>query len=225
MGYPALDSGLAVSPRGFGSLVSMLVVGTLVNYVDSRLLLAFGFGVLGTSAVLLSRLNLSIAMSSIVFVNVINGFATGFIFVPLTTMTMGRLRREGIGNAAGIYNLMRNIGGSVGIAGITTFLVRGSQTHQNYLVTHVTAGDPTLLSIVRGLESKICLRGVDGFTAHRKALGILYGFVQQQASLLAYMDNFRTLGFLAFLCIPLALLFRRVRNIQKHSGGMEVSVR
>jgi DHA2 family multidrug resistance protein len=219
MGYPALDSGLAVSPRGFGSAASMVIAGLLVNYLDSRLLLAFGFGILGASAVMLSHLNLSIAMTSIVFVNVINGFATGFIFVPLTTMTMGRLRKQEIGNAAGIYNLMRNIGGSVGIAGITTFLVRGSQTHQNYLVGHVTAGDPTLTGVLQGLESKIFQAGVDTFTAHQKALALIYQVVQQQASLLAYMDNFRMLGFLAFFCIPVALLFRRVRHVQDHPIG------
>jgi DHA2 family multidrug resistance protein len=221
MGYSALDSGLAVSPRGIGSMLSMLVAGMLVNYVDSRILLGFGFGILGTSAVMLSHLNLSIAMTSVVLVNVVNGFATGFIFVPLTTMTMGRLRQEEIGNAAGIYNLMRNIGGSIGIAGITTFLVRGSQTHQSYLVRNVTEGNPTLMGMIHGLESRIFLGGVDTFTAHQKALGMIYRIVQQQASLLAYMDNFRMLGYLSFLCIPLALFFRRVRNIQKHAGGAE----
>ena len=94
MGYPALDSGLAVSPRGVGSLLSMIVVGTLVNYVDSRLLLAFGFGILGYSALLLSHVNLSISMVSIALPNIINGFAGGFIFVPLTTMAMGGCARK-----------------------------------------------------------------------------------------------------------------------------------
>jgi DHA2 family multidrug resistance protein len=221
MGYSALDSGLAVSPRGIGSMLSMLVAGTLVNYIDSRVLLGFGFGILGTSAIMLSHLNLSIAMTSVVFVNVINGFATGFIFVPLTTMTMGRLRQEEIGNAAGIYNLMRNIGGSIGIAGITTFLVRGSQTHQSHLVRNITEGNPTLVGMIQGLESRIFLGGADAFTAHQQAIGMIYRLVQQQASLLAYMDNFRVLGYLSFLCIPLALFFRRVRNVQKHAGGAE----
>jgi DHA2 family multidrug resistance protein len=212
MGYPAVDSGLDVSPRGFGSMTSMLIAGTLVNYVDSRLLLAIGFGILGTSAFMLSHLNLQIAMSSVVLVNIINGFATGFIFVPLTTMTMGKLRKEGIGNAAGIYNLMRNIGGSVGIAGITTFLVRGSQMHQSNLVQNVTAGNPVVIELLRDLQTKFYLGGADTYTAHQKALGMLYGIVQQQASLLAYMDNFRVLGFVSLMCIPLALLFHRVRK-------------
>ncbi len=212
MGYPALDSGLAVSPRGIGSIVSMMVVGWLVNRVDGRLLLACGFGIMGYSIYLLSHINLGISMASVALPNLINGFAGGFIFVPLTTMTMGRLRKEEIGNAAGIYNLMRNIGGSVGIASVTTFLERGSQTHQGYLAANVTAGTPAVVAMLNGLQAKFSSGGTDPYGAHQKALGTLYANLQQQASLLAYGDNFRLLGFLSLLCIPLALFFRRVRK-------------
>jgi DHA2 family multidrug resistance protein len=221
MGYSALDSGLAVTPRGIGSVLSMLMVGMLVNSIDSRLLLACGFGILGYSTLLLSHINLGISMGSVALPNLINGFASGFIFVPLTTMAMGRLHNEEIGNAAGIYNLMRNIGGSVGIASVTTFLVRGSQIHQSYLVANVTAGNPAVMEMLHGLETKFHLGGIDTYTAHQKALGMVYGMIQQQASLLAYADNFRLLGFLSLLCIPLAMLFHRVR---KHSnGGPDIS--
>jgi len=184
MGYPALDSGLAVSPRGIGAMLSMVVVGTLVNSIDGRLLLACGFGILGYSTLLLSHVNLGISMVSVALPDLINGFAVGFIFVPLTTMTMGRLRNEEIGNAAGIYNLMRNIGGSIGIASVTTFLVRGSQIHQSYLAANVTAGNPAVIEMLRGLQTNFYLGGTDTYTAHQKAVGMLYKIVQKQASLL-----------------------------------------
>jgi DHA2 family multidrug resistance protein len=109
---------------------------------------------------------------------------------------------------------MRNIGGSIGIATVTTLLVRGSQAHQNYLVTSATSKNPAMTRMLQGLQSQLCIAGFDAYTAHRKALGMLYGIIQQQASLLAYADNFRLLGFLSLLCMPLALFFRRVR---KHS--------
>jgi DHA2 family multidrug resistance protein len=192
----------------------MVVVGMLVNYVDGRLLLAFGFGIFAYSIFLLSRINLSISMVSVALPNLINGFAGGFIFVPLTTMAMGRLSKEKIGNAAGIYNLMRNIGGSVGIATVTTLLVRGAQVHQHYLVGNVTAGSPAASDLLGGLQKAFSLGGADAYTSHQKALGALYGVVRQQASLLAYVDNFRFLAFLALLCIPLALLFK---GVQKHA--------
>jgi DHA2 family multidrug resistance protein len=212
MGYPAVDSGLAVSPRGIGSMLSMIVVGIMVRYIDSRLLLACGFGILGYSTFLLSHVNLGISMSSVALPNMINGFASGFIFVPLTTMAMGRLRKEEVGNAAGIYNLMRNIGGSVGIASVTTFLVRGSQVHQNYLVASVSSRNQAMTGMLQGMQARLCTEGFDAYTAHQKALGMLYGMIQQQASLLAYADNFRLLASLSLICMPLALLFRRVRK-------------
>jgi DHA2 family multidrug resistance protein len=214
MGYPALDSGLAVSPRGIGSLVSMIVAGILVRYVDERLMLAVGFAILGYSTILLSRINLQVSMVSIIVPNVLNGFSGGLIFVPLTTMAMGRLRKEQIGNASGIYNLMRNIGGSIGIASVTTLLVRGSQKHQSYLAANITAGSPGVAETLHGLQAKLSMGGVDSYAAFQKALGTLYEGMQRQASLLAYTDDFRLLGCLSLLCIPLALLFHRVR---KHS--------
>ena len=162
MGYSALDSGLAVSPRGLGSLVAMVMVGVLVNYVDGRILLALGFAGFGYSTVLLSHINLGISMWSVAVPNFLNGFAGGFIFVPLTTMTMSMLRKQEIGNAAGIYNLMRNIGGSIGIATVTTFLVRGAQTHQNYLAANVTATNPTAVAALQGLQAKFFIAGADG---------------------------------------------------------------
>jgi DHA2 family multidrug resistance protein len=158
-------------------------------------------------------------MASVVLPNVISGFAMGFIFVPLTTMTLSRLRKQEIGNAAGIYNLMRNIGGSIGIASVTTLLVRGSQAHQNYLAADVTAGNPTAMALLQGLQAKFRLGGASAYTAHLEALGALYRSVQQQAAVLAYADNFRLLGYLSLVCIPLVLLFQRVRK-QSRSSNM-----
>jgi DHA2 family multidrug resistance protein len=212
MGYSALDSGLAVSPRGLGSLLAMMIVGVLVNYVDGRILLALGFAGFAYSTLLLSHINLGISMGSVAAPNFLNGFAGGFIFVPLTTMTMSMLRKQEIGNAAGIYNLMRNIGGSIGIAAVTTFLVRGSQTHQNYLAANVTATNPTAMAALEGLQAKFANEGASAFTAHQDALGAIYRSIQQQASLLAYADNFRLLGYLALACMPLLALLVRLRH-------------
>jgi DHA2 family multidrug resistance protein len=215
LGYSALESGLAVSPRGVGSILSMVMVGVLVNYVDGRILMAFGFVLLGYSTLMLGHLNLGISIGSVVVPNLLNGFAGGFIWVPLTTMTMSRLRRQEIGNAAGIYNLMRNIGGSVGIATVTTILVRGSQAHQNYLAANLTAGNSATRMLLEGLAAKFRMGGSDAVTAQVEALGALYRSVQQQAAVLAYTDNFRMMGYLSLLCIPLVLLFQRLRHGEK----------
>jgi len=218
MGYSAMDAGMTVSPRGIGSMISMMLVGVLVNYIDGRILLGCGFAIFGYSSLLLSHLNLSISAGSVAFPNFINGFAGGFVFVPLTTMSMGLLRKQEIGNASGIYNLLRNIGGSIGIASVTTMLVRGSQTHQAYLAANLTAGNPATMGMVEGLQRKFAMGGADGWTAHLDAMGTVYRNVQQQAAVLAYADNFRLLGYLALSCIPLALLFRRIRKRSERSA-------
>jgi DHA2 family multidrug resistance protein len=220
LGYPALDSGLAVSPRGIGSMVSMVVAGALASRVDGRWLLMFGFFVFGASTLMLSHLNLGIGMSSVVVPNVLNGFAGGFVFVPLTTMAMGRLQRQEIGNAAGIYNLVRNIGGSIGIATATALLVRRGQIHQNYLAGNLSANDPAVAHAMAGLQSQLHAAGADAVTAHYMALGAIYRSLQEQASLMAYVDGFRLLGYLALICVPFILLFQGVRK--REGRGMVV---
>jgi DHA2 family multidrug resistance protein len=212
LGYSALDSGLAVSPRGLGSLLSMVIVGVLVNYVDGRILLAGGFAIFGYSTLMLSHLNLGISMGSVAVPNFINGFAGGFVFVPLTTMTMGMLKKHEIGNASGIYNLMRNIGGSIGIAMVTTNLVRGAQTHQSYLAANLTAGNPTAMAMLQGLQAKMHMGGACAATAQHLAMGSLYRSMVQQSSLMAYADSFQALAFLSLLCLPPIVFLRRLHR-------------
>jgi len=212
MGYSALQSGMSVSPRGFGAMASMVAAGLLVRYIDPRVLMAFGFALLGYSTWLLGQINLSIGMGSVVMPNIVSGFAMGFVFVPLTTMTLSRLPKQEMGNATGIYNLMRNIGGSIGIASVTTMLVRGAQAHQNYLAANVGAGNPVTSGMIRGLGAKFFSQGADMATAQHMALGSLYRSTQQQASLMAYMDNFRLMALLVLLCVPTLLLFRKLKK-------------
>jgi DHA2 family multidrug resistance protein len=207
MGYPAVESGMAVSPRGFGAITSMLIVGRLINRVRGRYLVMFGFSVLSYSIYLFSKINLEISISSIVWPNIISGFAMGFIFVPLTTMALGTLSNEQMGNASGVFNLMRNTGGSVGIAAVTTMLARGAQVHQAMMVAHLTPYDPAFQQRV----GQLAARGVPGIATQQAYAGI-YGTLVRQATLLSYIDIFRVLSFLCLLCIPATLLFERVKR-------------
>src|ERR1700752_133353 len=208
--YPALQSGLAVSPRGIGAVISMLVVGRLIARVDGRFLVMVGFSVLAFSTWLLSDINLQISMGSIVWPQIISGLAMGFVFVPLTTMATGTLTNEQIGNATGIFNLMRNLGGSFGIAGVTTMLARGAQIHQANMVSHLTPYDPAYQQRLNDVTAALSAQG-NPMTAPEQAVGAVYQTLANQATLLAYIDNFRLLVFLCLICVPAALLFRRVR--------------
>lgn len=211
MGYTALLSGLAVSPRGLGALVAMGVMGRLVRKLDNRLLIAGGFLALAVSTFLLGDINLEIGTASIVWPNVLNGLATGFIFVPLTTMAMGTLRNEQIGTATGIFNLMRNIGGSVGISAVATMLARGAQTHQAALVGDLSVYQRAFNHRLNALRHLLGPQ-VGTPAATQTSYGVIYQILLQQANLLAYVDNFRTLALLCLLCVPLVFLFRRVQT-------------
>ncbi len=208
MGYPAVESGMAVSPRGFGAIASMLIVGRLINRIRGRYLVMFGFSVLAYSIYLFSLINLQISISSIVWPNIISGFAMGFIFVPLTTMALGTLKNEQMGNASGVFNLMRNTGGSVGIAAVTTLLARGAQIHQAMMVSHITPYDPALQDRLRQVGGAVAGNPL----ATQQAYAGIYGVVVRQATLLSYIDIFRLLSFLCLLCIPATLLFERVKK-------------
>src|ERR1051325_3519695 len=201
MGYPAVESGMAVSPRGFGAVTSMLIVGRLINRIRGRYLVMFGFSLLAFSIYQLADINLQISVSSIVWPNIISGLAMGFIFVPLTTMALGTLSNEQMGNASGVFNLMRNTGGSVGIATVTTLLARGIQTHQAMMVSHLTPYDPAFQERVRQL-------GGDGsMIGNQRAFAGIYGILVRQATVLSYIDIFRLLAFLCLICVPATLLF------------------
>ena len=206
MGYSAVASGMAVSPRGFGAIASMLIVGRLINRIRGRYLVMFGFAVLGYSIYQFSKINLEISISSIVWPNIISGFAMGFIFVPLTTMALGTLSNEQMGNASGVFNLMRNTGGSVGIATVTTLLARGIQTHQAAMVSHLTPYDPAFQERVHQLGGGGSTMGT------QRAFAGIYGILVRQATVLSYIDIFRLLAFLCVICVPATLLFARVKR-------------
>src|SRR6266853_1534658 len=210
LGYPALEAGLATSPRGLGALLSAIVVGRLVGVLDARLLVAAGFGFLALSGVWLSRLTFDVAWSNIAFVTFLNGLANPLIFIALSTMSFGTLRREQMGGATGIYNLMRNLGGSVGISVATTLLSRRAQVHQNVLVARLTPYDPVYQQKLEAIRQALTPK-VGPHLAGQQAIGILYKTLVAQATLLAFVDNFRLITVLAICSVPLVLLLKRVR--------------
>jgi DHA2 family multidrug resistance protein len=208
MGYSALKSGLAITPRGLGAFLSNVAVGRVIRFVDSRFLIAAGLIVLGVSGLMFSHLNLDIGMPNVVWPNFLNGIGAALIFVSLATTTMGRLKNEQLGNAAGIFNLMRNIGGSVGIAAVATFLARWTQVHQAILISHLTPYDPAYQRWLSAAQAGLGAR-VGALAAGPKSVGLLYNVLGQQARLLAFMDIFRVVSILALIAAPLVLLFEK----------------
>jgi DHA2 family multidrug resistance protein len=209
MGYPALQSGYALSPRGIAAFFATFLVGRIVGKVPMHWMLCFGFGLLMTSSFMLSRVNMEVAQINVIWPSVVNGIAISFIFVPLTTATMSQLHQQQLGNATGLYNLTRNLGGSIGIAFVTTALARGAQKHQALLVEHLTATDRPFAQRIDGAKHMLS-HHADPATASHQAYATVNALLDQQAHLMAYVDNFFLFGVMAVCSFPLIFLIKRV---------------
>jgi DHA2 family multidrug resistance protein len=218
MGYPALQAGYAMSPRGVAAFFTTFLVGRLVGKIRMRTMLFFGFSMLAYSSWLLSRINLQVGMGSVIWPSVFNGIAISFIFVPLTTATMSQLGQQQIGNASGLYNLMRNLGGSIGIAFVTTMLARGAQVHQSLMVGHLAPDNPAFVQQLAAAKN-VLGQQTDSVSATKQAYSGLYSLLDQQAHLWAFVDNFYIFGLLALGGIPLIFLFKRVSHAKKPSAA------
>ena len=192
----------------------MVVVGILIRKFDGRYLIMFGFLLLGVSTYMFVGINLEIAQTNIIYPMIASGCAMGFVFVPLTTLAMGTLSNQQMGNASGIYNLMRNTGGSFGIAAMTSFLARGAQTHQAALAPNLSEYNPAFQDLVARVQQNLG----SGATVEQ-AYGVIYSMTVKQAAVLAYIDDFRLLAFLCILCVPAALLFKRVKGAKPPPGA------
>ena len=217
IGYTAFNSGFAVAPRGIGAILSMIIAARLIGRVDERLLITIGVVIRAVSLFMLGDLNFSMSMGTVVWPNIVNGFANGFLFVPLTTMTVKTLPNELMGAGTGLYNLLRNLGGSLGISMVTTLLTRGEQAHQNMLVGNLTGSNPAYWNTLHRLTGFFAMRGGGEATGTRMAMGSMYRQMVQQATLASYVDDFRLLAYMSLLCIPFLLFFRKT-GVQRQGG-------
>jgi DHA2 family multidrug resistance protein len=207
MGYTALQSGLTMIPRGLGALIAMPLAGALVSRVQGRYLVAGGFLAFGAASFVLSRLSLDLTPGLLFWPLFLSGVSIAFMFVPLNTLALGAFPPEQIGNASGIFNLMRNVGGSVGISLVTTFVARNAQAQQVALAAHLTPYDAVVRS---GLQSTAAALAAAGqASASQKALGVMYRALLGQSELLAFLNNFRWFALMCVLCIASALLFKK----------------
>jgi DHA2 family multidrug resistance protein len=212
LGYPPLEAGIALAPRGVGSLVAMPVVGLLLVRRDPRRLLGLGFLVSGITMLWFSWLNLSAGFWDFFWPQLVQGVAFGLLFVPLATTSVDAVPPEEMGNATSLFNLMRNIGGSFGIAAVQTLLVRDRQVNAAVLGAGVDPYSPQVEALLDGLRASFLARGADLVTATERSYAALFGMVQRQAAMLAFLDVFRLLAVLFLVMIPLVVLMRRPRH-------------
>ncbi|MCL5878609.1 MAG: DHA2 family efflux MFS transporter permease subunit [Deltaproteobacteria bacterium] len=198
MQYTALLSGFILLPLVTGALLGTIVVAVSNKYIDNRVLMLFGLLLIGSASFMLGNINLQVAMNSMVIPLFVLGVGTITVFIPLSITALGTLAARDMGNGSGLFNLARNIGGSFGIAITTTMLARMAQLHQTVLVGQLTPFNPLYQRAIRAYPSI--------------ANGMLYGELLRQSALLAYVDCFRWYSVLAFLCITMIFLFRKVES-------------
>jgi len=210
LGWTAATAGIWTSPRAIGTAIFMPLVGYLLGRGwDGRWMLAFGFAVAGLAFFGFSHMTLQSGTWDIFGYQMNQGIGMAFIFVPLTTLTMGPISREETGYATSLYSVTRNIGSSMGISFVTTLVTRRSQFHQNILVSHITSTNALSREMVAGIADYIARSGFDRVTAMHKAYALMYVMVQQQAALLSYVDAFHIMGILFLVITPLIFLMKR----------------
>jgi MFS transporter, DHA2 family, multidrug resistance protein len=214
MGYDAWTSGMVLAPGGVGNMLALLVSGRLVARMDQRLLLGIGCVLNVLAFLLMTQVTLGMDYWALAFPRFVQGLGQGFTFVPLQTLALATVPMARLSNATAAYSVVRNFGGSMGIALATTLLARRSQYHQATLGAHVTVWDPETASRLKQWTGHFIAQGADGFTAERRAVAMLYRGTTDQAQVLAYADAYVVL-LVIFVGIILLLPFmRRVRADQ-----------
>jgi len=210
LGWSAATAGLWTSPRGIGTALCMPVVGYLLGKGwDGRRMLAFGFAVAGVSFFGFAHMTLQSGTWDIFWIQITQGAALGLLFVPLTTLTMASIPPQEMGYATSLNSVTRNIGSSMGISFVTTWITRRSQFHQSILASQITASSRKSQEAMQQLTGVIQHSGVDRATASHRAGALIYRTMQQQAALLSYVDVFQIMGILFLAVIPLVFLMRR----------------
>ena len=202
-GYSVLQSGFLTAPRGVGTLLSMIVVGRLVGKFDARLLILIGIGLMAWSLHLMSGFSLQMDRGPIVTSGIIQGFALGFLFVPLNTLAFGTLDPKFRTTAASLLNLSRNVGGSIGISVVTVLLAHNLQTSHSDLASHITQYSLPPIS-------PAILQGAPPITD--TVLMMADAEVNRQALMIAYLDDFWLMMVISLLAIPLLLLLKKGRK-------------
>ena len=218
LGYTAFTAGVVVAPRGLGAICGMPVIGYLSNKADPRYLLTFGFLTFGLTTLYFGSISLGVSPTTLFLPILITGFGLSFVFVPINTAAYGTLSNEQIGNASGLFNLMRNVGGSIGISIATVLLTRRADSHQNELNNYNSISGTAFQNSLHGTQQFL-----GTYFGKANAAGAarvtLYEQLQRQALNWAFVDVFRWLSLLCVVCIILVWFFKKVKPGKAPEGA------
>ena len=219
LGYTAQLAGMALSPGGAVIMCMMPVVGILVSKVDTRILVTFGCIVSASALFVMAGWDLGLDYGHAVRARMLQSFGLAFLFIPINVAAFAYVPKEKSNMGTGIINLARNIGASVGIATVTTMLDRRAQFHQSRLMERVNDFSAAYHNTLNGMQVKLVAAGSTAAHASAQAHGMIYGTIQRQAVMLAFIDNFKMLGVIFLAVIPVLMLMRKPRV---PAGGVPV---
>lgn len=211
MGYNAFLAGLALSPGGIATLIAMPVAGKLISKINPKGVLACGLLITAYSIFTMSRFNLYVDFYTVSLSRFLMGIGMGFVFVPLTSMAFSTIKREEMGNATSIFNLMRNIAGSCGVAIMTTMLARRAQFHQFRLTEQLNPFDQRYQMGMH--KATGLLSAKTGAASDLAAQGLIHQQLMRQSNLFAFVDAFYIATVIMVLVIPLVFLLKRPKNV------------
>jgi len=220
MGYTATKAGIVLGPGGLATLIALPIAGRLVHRISPRIVLGAGILICSYATYLMSNFNLQADFWSIIWPRIVLGIGMPFIFISLTLLTMAGIKKEDMGNATGIYNLLRNLGGSFGVAFVTTMLQRRAQFHQFRLVENLTIFDHNFQYAEEQFSFLFDLKGF-GPLSEKAGLGLIYRELLRQASMLGFNDAFHLLSILMLCVFVLIFLLKRPAT----NNGSQVEVR
>lgn len=212
MGYSAETAGKALSAGAVVLIFMMPIVGQLVSRVDARYLVAIGFSLTACALYYMTNLNLTIDFRHAAMMRIFQTIGLAFIFIPINTLSYVGMPPNKSNQVAGITNLARNIGGSIGISMLSTFLVRLSQKHEVFLNAHAVAGNPAWDQRVNGVVQLFVDRGMSAVDAQSRAYAVTYRFIEGQAALLAYIDIIGVAALGVACLVPLVFIMQRPKK-------------
>jgi DHA2 family multidrug resistance protein len=227
LGFTAMQTGLIMLPGSIATAIMMPVVGTLLKkkYIHPAIYAGMGLILFFVFSYGMSQLNTQIGEEDFFWPLIIRGLAMGLIFIPLTTISLANLKGAEIPQGTALSNMVRQLGGSIGIAVITTYISTDTYRHYESLNSNINAIQPETLDRVKMLTGAFVSKGYDIASATKGAYGIIARTIYVQATFLTYKDLFVYLGFFFLLLIPLLIMFKeKKKKLVEHDEVMEWDV-
>jgi DHA2 family multidrug resistance protein len=220
LGYTAMQTGLLFWPGSLVALFFLPLMGRLLmKGFPPQIMVVAGFAIVAVFAARLSLLDLSAQSSDFFWPIILRALGLSLVTIPLTQLAVSGLHQRDIPQGVALNNMMRQMGGSFGIAFINTFLDHRTAAHRLDLVTRLSPGDPATDARLGQMTALLVAKGETAWEASRHALGLLEATIQRQSSLLSYLDAYRLVAFLSLACVPLILFAGRSKPLSKEAAA------